>query len=92
MHVSLSIMKPNDGYESETIESMHRFGAAARTQDGLRFVTALKDAGTGELIGLAVWESQAHAHSAGPALMAAVAEDDFESWVAEMRNFDLTEV
>jgi hypothetical protein len=44
------------------------------------------------LYGLAVWESEDAAHAAGPALNAAVADDDFESWLAGMDHHTLTEV
>jgi hypothetical protein len=92
MYYSLSIMTVNPGHEQETIDSMHRFGDAARGEPGLHLVTTLKDIETGDLIGLAIWESEAAAKAAGPALMAAVADDDFETWVANMRNFGLVEV
>jgi len=92
MYVSLSIMKPNPGQEQATIESMHRFGDAARTQEGLRLVTTLKDPESGDLIGIALWDSEAAARAAGPALGAAVADDDFDTLVAEMRNLHLEEV
>jgi hypothetical protein len=92
MYYSLSIMKPNPAYEQQTIDSMHRFGEAAHTQPGLHLVTTLKDIESGDLIGLAIWDSEEAAKAAGPTLMAAVADDDFDTWVAEMRNFGLVEV
>ena len=92
MHISLSIMRPNPGNESATIDSMHRFGQAAKTQPGLPLYTTMRDQETGELVGLAVWESEEAAKAAGPALMAAVENDDLDAWVAEMRNLRLEEV
>ena len=92
MHVSLSVMKPNHGYEQETLDSMHRYADAARTQAGLQFVTTLKDTETGELVGITVWASQQAAHSAGAALMAAAGGDDFGTLVSELRNYDLVEI
>jgi hypothetical protein len=92
MYVSLSIMKPNTGQDQATIESMHRFSDAARSQEGIRLVTTLRDPESGDLIGLAVWETDAAARAAGPALGAAVADDDFDTLVAEMRNMHLEEV
>lgn len=91
MHVSLSIMRPNVGHEQELTDSMHRFGAAARLQDGLVYVGTLRGDGD-TLFGVALWESREAAAAAGPALMAAVEGDDFEAWVAEMQNFSLDEV
>jgi len=85
-------MKPNPGQEQATIESMHRFGAAVRSQPGLRLVTTLSDPKSGDLVGLAVWESDAAARAAAPALGAAVADADFDPLVAEMRNMHLEEV
>lgn len=92
MYVNISIMKPNEGYEQQTIESMHRFGAAARSQKGLKLVTTLRDTESGSLLGLAIWESEDAARDANPALMAAVEDDDFDTWISEMQNFRLREV
>jgi hypothetical protein len=92
MYVSLSIMKPNPGHEGSVIDSMHRFGEAAGSQPGLTLVTTLRDPGSGDLVGLAVWESAEAAHNAGPVLADAVKDDDFGTWVADMRNLKLGEV
>ena len=92
MYVNISIMKPNAGYEQQTIDSMHRFSKAARGQGGLKLVTTLRDASTGDLFGLAIWESEEAARAASSAMMAAVENDDFNTWVADMKNFWLAEV
>jgi hypothetical protein len=92
VYVQLTTMAPNEGYEQQLIDSMHRFSAAARTQPGLQFTTTLRDAATGELVGLAVWVSEDAASSAAPVLMAAVEGDDFETWVGDMSNRRLDEV
>jgi quinol monooxygenase YgiN len=92
VYVNISRMKPSPGYEAQLIDSMHRFSEAARTQAGLTLVTTLRDAGSGDLFGLAVWESEAAARAARPALMEAVSGDDFETWVASMENYGLDEV
>ncbi len=70
---------------------MRRYGEAARSHAGLRFVTTLRDSASGDLVGLAVWESPEAAQAATPALHAAVKGDDFDAWVAAMRNFRLEE-
>ncbi len=62
---------------------MHRYGAAARTQTGLVEVHTLKDARTGTLVGLAVWENDEARIAARPALMEAVKDDDFDDWESE---------
>lgn len=92
MYVNISIMKANDGYEQETIDSMHRFGEAAKTQPGLKLVTTLRDDASGDLFGLAIWETAEAARAASPTLIAAVERDDFDTWVNEMQNFSLNEV
>jgi hypothetical protein len=92
MFVNLSIMKANPGHDDELADSMRRFAVAARAQAGLSVCTTLRDAETGDLVGLAVWESAQAARAAGPAIMAAVADDDFETWVAESANYGLTEI
>ena len=92
MYVNISILKPNPGYEPQTIESMHRFSQAARTQPGLKMVTTLRETESGDLFGLAIWESKEAARAASPAMTAAVEHDDFDTWVADMKNFRLSEV
>jgi heme-degrading monooxygenase HmoA len=92
MYVNLSIMKPNAGHEKETIDSMHRFSEAARAQGGLKLVTTMRDADSGDLFGIAIWESEQAARAASGPLRAAVENDDFETWVADMKNFRLQEV
>jgi heme-degrading monooxygenase HmoA len=91
-YVSLSIMRPNEGYEQDTIDSMHRFSEAARSQPGLELVTTLRHEETGDLFGIAVWESEEAANAGSGHARAAVAEDDLGTWVAEMQNYRLVEV
>jgi len=75
------------------IDSMHRFGDAARSQDGLVEVHTFRDQRSATLVGLAVWESADALAAAGPALGAATEGDDFELWDAEpIRSFLLEEV
>lgn len=76
----VSVHRPRGQFTEQVVASMHRYGAAARTQTGLHEVRTLKsDEGTA-LIGYAVWESRAAKEAANPALRAAVAGDDFEAW------------
>jgi heme-degrading monooxygenase HmoA len=83
MVISISIHHPRPGKEELLIDSMHRYGAAARTQAGLVEVHTLKDARTGTLVGLAVWESEAAKNAAQTALWEAVKDDDFDDWESE---------
>ena len=92
MFVSLSIMQPNAGYEQETIDSMHRFSEAARSQPGLQLVTTLRHEELRKLFGIAIWESEEAAAAASEVARAAVANDDVETWVADMDNYRLREV
>lgn len=92
MYVNLSIMRPHQDFRAETAGSMRRFAAAARTQRGCIACSTFTDGESTALYGIAVWESENAAKAAGPALMAAVADDDFETWVTEMENHRLTEV
>jgi hypothetical protein len=90
-HISIHTPKPE--HEHDVIDSMHRFGAAARTQAGLIEVHTLKDQRTGALIGFALWNSMDALTAAGPALGAATEGDDFDLWDAEpIRSFLLEEV
>ena len=60
------------------MDSMHRYGEAAKRQKGLVSIHTLKEESTGELFGLAVWDSESSYQSARPALMKATEGDDFE--------------
>jgi heme-degrading monooxygenase HmoA len=92
MFVNLSVMKPNPGHEDALADSMRRYRAAARTQAGLTLCANLRNDDTGDLVGLAVWESAEAAQAAEPALQAAVADDDFATWVANASNSRLREI
>ena len=65
------------------IESMHRYGEAASRQKGLVGVYTLKDVSSGELVGIAIWDSEEAFQEAGPALTKATEGDDFDSWEME---------
>jgi heme-degrading monooxygenase HmoA len=89
----VSIHRPKAEHERDVIDSMHRFGAAARTQDGLHEVHTLKDRRSNALIGLAVWDSVDALDAARPALSAATEGDDFDAWdAAPIEGFLLDEV
>ena len=80
MFVHMSIHFPKKEYEQEMIDSMHRFGEAMKSQKGLQRVHTLKDEKTGQLIGLAIWDSKEQWTAAHPAMYEAVKGDDFELW------------
>ena len=89
----VSIHRPKPEHEQDVIDSMRRFGAAARLQDGLLEVHTLKDRRSDALIGFAVWESAAALEAARPALAAATEHDDFDAWEsAPVEGFLLDEV
>lgn len=93
MYISVSVHHPRPGQEAALIDSMHRYGAAAKTQSGLQQVYTLQDEAQGVLVGLAIWESEEAAIAARPALMEAVKDDDFDAWEAEpVSGFRLKEV
>jgi hypothetical protein len=72
---------------------MHRYGAAARSREGLREVHTLRDKRSGVLVGLAIWESEDAKRAAASVLAAAVEGDDFDAWEAEpATSFALEEV
>ena len=79
MHYHLSIHRPNPEHEQDLIDSMHRFGAAARAQGAIEAHT-FKDARSDALVGLAIWGSDDDLAAARPALSAAVEGDDFDAW------------
>jgi len=80
LFISNCIHTPHPDKEGDLVESMHRYGKAARTQKGLIDVFTLKNAEGGELVGLALWDSEESYLAARPALRKAVEGDDFDSW------------
>jgi hypothetical protein len=93
MLYQLAIHRPEPAHERDVIASMHRFGAAASSQQGLVEVHTLKDQRSDALIGLAVWTSVDALMAARPALAAATAGDDFDAWEGEpIQMFLLEEI
>jgi heme-degrading monooxygenase HmoA len=83
LFVNMSIHRPHSDKERLLIDSMHRYGEAAKKQHGLISVHTLKDESTGELVGLAIWDSKESFLAARPALMKATENDDFDAWESE---------
>ncbi len=75
----LSIHHPKPEHEQDLIDSMLRFGAAARAQGAIEAHT-LRDERSDALVGLAIWASDDDLAAARPALSAAVEDDDFDTW------------
>jgi hypothetical protein len=75
----LSIHRPKPEHEHDLIDSMHRFGAAARAQ-GATEAHTFKDSRSDALVGLAIWASDDDLTAARPALAAVVEHDDFDAW------------
>jgi hypothetical protein len=78
--VSISVHRLKPGKEPLMLDSMRRYGEAARQEGGLQRVHTLKDEKSGALVGLAIWDSKEAYEAAGPALMKAVEGDDFADW------------
>ena len=83
MFINMSIHIPHPDKERLLIESMHRYGEAAKKQPGLMSVHTLKDENTGELVGIAIWTSKESFLAARPPLRKATEKDDFDSWEKE---------
>jgi heme-degrading monooxygenase HmoA len=79
MLYQLAIHRPKPEHEQDLIDSMHRFGSAARTEGAIEAHT-LKDERSGALVGLAIWRSDNDLAAARPALAAATMDDDFATW------------
>jgi len=93
MFVVMSIHHPHPEFEAALIESMHRFGAAVRGKQGCREIHSLKDAGSGALIGLGIFDSREDWDRLAPLARAAVKDDDFDVWEeTEPEGFLLSEV
>jgi hypothetical protein len=83
MFVSISVHRIRPGKEHLMIDSMRRYEEAAREAGGIERIHKLEDETSGELIGLAIWNSKDAYEAAGPALMKAVEGDDFADWHEE---------
>ena len=83
MFVNISVHRIKPGKEPQMIDSMRRFGEAAKAAGGVQRIHTLKDEKTGTLVGLAIWDSKEAYEAAGPALMEAVEGDDFAAWHEE---------
>jgi heme-degrading monooxygenase HmoA len=95
MIYSISIHRPKPEHELELIDSMHRYGNAARSQPGLVEVHTLKarDQENPLLIGVAVWDSAKAKDAAGEVLSRAIEGDAFDEWETEpFQSFLLDEV
>jgi hypothetical protein len=71
--------RPKPEHEQDLIDSMHRFGAAARAQGAIEAHT-FKDERSDALVGLAIWRSDEDLAAARPALGTATEQDDFDAW------------
>ncbi len=93
MFVHMSIHWPRAGKEQELIDSMHRFGAAAKGADGLISVHTLRDAEAGVLVGLALWQSRQKFEAGVAPMREAVKDEPFDEWEsADVEGYRLEEV
>jgi heme-degrading monooxygenase HmoA len=81
MYLHMSIHKPHPEATDALVDSMRRFGEALQTQPGLIDVRTFQTP-NGELIGLALWESEDAWERGRLAGGAAVKDDPFHEWEA----------
>ena len=79
MLYQFAIHRPKPEHEQDVIDSMHRFGVAARGLGAIEAHT-FKDERSDALVGLAIWRSDDDLAAARPALAAATEDDDFDAW------------
>ena len=79
MYMLLTIHSPRPGAVDALTDSMHRYGAALRTQPGF-VATGTFKADDGRLLGLAVFESEQAWNVARMAGRDAVKDDPFDDW------------
>ncbi|MFW9929815.1 MAG: hypothetical protein ACFFD1_10525 [Candidatus Thorarchaeota archaeon] len=80
MFIHMSIHYPKPDKEHYLIDSMHRFGKAMKGRKGLIIAYTTKEEDTGNLVGIAIWESKENWLAARPAMVNAVKDDPFEEW------------
>jgi hypothetical protein len=78
----VSVHSPKPEFRDAVLDSMQRYSGVARRQPGLIWTGVVDGAGA-ELLGVAVWESEAAADAASPALRAEVGRDPFDQWDTE---------
>lgn len=83
MYVHLAIHRPHPDKARDLIESMHRYGASVHGQPGLIRSFTLRDADTGDLVGLSLWATKEAWEAARPAMIEAVKDDPFGEWEDE---------
>jgi hypothetical protein len=79
MLYQFAIHRPKPEHEQDLIDSMHRFGSAARAAGAIEAHT-FKDQRSDALVGFAVWRSDEELAAARPALAEATEGDDFAAW------------
>ncbi len=80
MIVHLAIHTPKPEGIDPLVASMQLFAAAGRKQPGLREVHTMREAESGKLLGLALWESMDAFERGVQAMRAAVEDDPFLDW------------
>jgi quinol monooxygenase YgiN len=80
MFVHLAIHHPKPEHTDDLLASMHRVDDAARNAEGLIQIGAWRDARSGRLVGLALWESHEAFEAAAPHIFATVADDPIMEW------------
>ena len=80
MIVHLAIHTPKPEGVEPLIASMQLFAAVGRKQAGLQEVHTMRDADSGKLLGLAIWESRETFERGVVAMRAAVEDDPFLDW------------
>ena len=78
--VIISFHQPRPDKENLVIDSMHRYGETSKKFKGLIGVYTLKNDKTGQLIGLAIWNSEESYKAARPELIKTTQSDDFDAW------------
>jgi heme-degrading monooxygenase HmoA len=81
MHVT--IHHPDPAKSDDMLEAMHRFEQQIRAQPGVLSVHTLKDAHTGALVSLAVWQSKDSWLSAQAAMIRAETDVDLSTWESQ---------
>jgi heme-degrading monooxygenase HmoA len=82
VYIQLSIHTPVPTHLANLVDSMHRFGAALKTQAGF-MSTGVFTTDDGRLIGMTLWESEAAYLAGRLAGREAIAHDPLDHWEAK---------
>ncbi len=80
MFIHMSLHYPSPGKEQHVIDALHRFRNAMKDKPGLQHCHTMRDATTGKLIRIAIWNSREEWDRARPELQEMIKNYPLHEW------------